>query len=86
MVLALDLVIVQLTGKGCYMSVGSVAPHLKEVCLDGELLLCCDNVPCLVQLDHRLDGLIILTHVVLVELFQALRVDGRDNGFDRHGI
>ena len=86
MVLAFDLAPVQLTGKGCDMCVGRVTPRLKEVYLDGELLFCCDGVPSLEMLDHRLDGMILVTHVVLFTLFHVLQVDGCDNGFDRHGI
>ena len=86
MVLAFDLVPVQLVVTGCDIRVLSVAPCLEEVRLDGELLLCCDDEPCLELLHHRLNVLIFLTQVVLFELFHVLRVNGRDDGFDLHGI
>ena len=86
MVLAFNLVSVQLTGKGCDVCVERVAPRIKEVCLYGKLLLCCDYAPRLELLDHRLGGLILVNHVVLFKIFHILRVDGCKNGFDRYGI
>ena len=86
MVLAFDLAPVQLIGEGCDMCVGRVATRLEEVCLYGELLICCDKVPHLELVDNRLDGLILVTHLVLFKLFHVLRVNGRNDGFDRHGI
>ena len=86
MVLAFNLPPVQLAGEGCNMCVGRVTPYLEKVCLHGELLLCCDDVLRLELLEHRLDGMILVTHVVLFELFYVLRVDGHNDGFDRHGI
>ena len=86
MVLAFDLSPVQLTGEGCDVCVGRVTSWLEEVCIDRELILCCDDVPRLELLDYRLDGMILVTHVALFDLFHILRVDGRDNGFKIHGI
>ena len=69
LVLVFDLAHVQLMGEVCDMCVGHVSPQIKEICLDGKLLLCCDDVPRLDMLDHCLYGLILLTHVFLFELF-----------------
>ena len=86
MVPVFDLEYVQLTGEGCDMCVGRVTQWLKEVCLDGDLLLCCDDVPRLELIDHSQDFLILVTHVVLFGFFHVLCVDGRNDGFERHGI
>ena len=56
------------------------------MCLDVKLLLRCDDVTRLELLDHRLNGLILVAHVVLFELFHGLHVDRRNNGFYHHGI
>ena len=84
MVLVFNFAPVQLTGEGCVMCIRRVALRLKELCLDGKLLLCCNEVTRLELIDHCIDGLIIVTRVVLFELFHILRVDIRDDGFDRH--
>ena len=77
--LVFDLVPVQLMGEGCDMCARRVATRLRKVCLDGELLLCFDEVPRLELLDHRIDCIIFVTHVVLFELFYVLCIDGMAN-------
>ena len=84
--LSLDLAPVQFTGEVFDMCAGRVTPRLDEVFLYGKLLLFCDYVPCMELLVHCLDGLILVTHLVLFKLFHVLRVNGRNDGFDRHRI
>ena len=82
MFLVFDLARVQLSGEGCDIRVRRVTPWSEEVCLDGDLLFGRDEVPRLELLDHRLDGMIIVTDVALFQIFDVLRVDGRNDGFD----
>ena len=53
MVLAFDLLPVQLAEEACDVGVGRVSSGLKEVRLDGEIFLGCNNVPHLEMIDHR---------------------------------
>ena len=66
MVLSLDLAPIQLSGEGCYMGIGCVAPGFEEVRLDGERFLGHDDVPHLELLDHRPNILIFITSVVFL--------------------
>ena len=85
-VLKFDLAHVQLTGKGCDMRVGRDAPQLELVCLDGKLILGRDDAPRMEVLDHLLNALFFVTDVVLLHICHILRFDGRNDGFNRHGI
>ena len=84
MFFALNLVPVQLARKGGDMRFWSVAPWLKEVGFDIQLLLGGDNIPRAELGNQCLDGLVFVPYVVLLEFLDVLCVDGRDNGFDRH--
>ena len=36
--------------------------------------------------NHCIDCMVFVTYLVLLELLNVLRVDGRDDGFDRHRL
>ena len=59
MFLAFDLAPVQLSGKGCDVGIGCVAPRLKEVRLDDYPLLCRYDVTRMELLHHCLNVLIL---------------------------
>ena len=84
MVPAFDLAPVQLAGKGCDVGVGRVAPGIEEVRLCGELFLGRDDFPGLELLDYCPIFLVFVTNVGLFYMFYVLRVNGRNDGFDRH--
>ena len=86
MVLSFYLAPVHLIGGVCDMRVGCVAPRREEVCLDLYLLLGCDDVPRPELIDHCLDCLVFVPNVVILQLFDVLRIDGPDDVFDRHRI
>ena len=64
MVLAFDLAPVQLEVEDCDVGVRRVAPGLKEVRLDGKILLGRDGVPRLELLDHCPHVLVFVTNLV----------------------
>ena len=85
-VLVLDLAPVKLVRKGGDMRFWSVAPCRKEVRFDSQILLGGDNIPLAELGNQYLDPLVFLPCVILLELLNALRMDGGNNGFDRHRV
>ena len=86
MALALDLAPVHLTGEVCDMHIRHVTPRREEVCLYCYLLLGSDDAPRSELLDHCLDCLVFVPNTVILQIFDILRIEGRDNGFNRHRI
>ena len=86
MVFALNLAPVQLARKGCDVRVWSVAPRHEEVGLGGQLLIGGYEVQFLELCDHRFDILVLISYVVLIQILDVLRFNGRNNVLNHYGV
>ena len=54
----------KLTGEGCDVGVGCIAPRLVEESLHVDLILVGNDITCLELLEHCRDGLILVPNIV----------------------
>ena len=86
MVFAPDLAPVQLARKGGDVRVWSVTICHKEVWFGCLLLIGGNNIPRVDLGDHSFYRMVFVPYAVLLEFLDVLRINGRDDGFDRHQV